>query len=241
MAKRRKQTPTERAYSKQVKRIKQFISRAEKRGYQFDNSVLPQRPKRVTQASVRKLAKLTPDKLYKKAVYGGLATDGEIVPAIEGRKLERSLRAKKAAQTRKYRLSKPVQEPTNTLGFVPPENILDDASFFDYSVISQWYATLELFSSGESYNLLRAWMGNIVRTHGKHNAAIMLQNGIENGHLLTWDVVYKAEKAVSYIGYMIDYLPDEGVLYKEEMLDKIEYMKRLGDALEQDEDWEYPL
>ena len=40
---------------------------------------------------------------------------------------------------------------------------------------------------------------------------------------------------------MLDYLPDEGILYKEEMLDKIEYMKRLGDALEQDEDWEYPL
>ena len=94
MAKRRKQTPAERAYSKQVKRIKQFISRAEKRGYQFSENVLPQRPKRVTQASVRKLAKLTPEKLYQKAVYGGLASGGEIVPAIEGVKLERSLRGK---------------------------------------------------------------------------------------------------------------------------------------------------
>ena len=77
MAKRRKQTPAERAYSKQVKRIKQFIRRAEKRGYQFSEDVLPQRPKRVTQASVRKLAKLTPDKLYQKAVYGGFASVGE--------------------------------------------------------------------------------------------------------------------------------------------------------------------
>lgn len=129
MAKRRKQTPAERAYSKQVKRIKQFISRAEKRGYQFSENVLPQRPKRVTQASVRKLAKLTPEKLYQKAVYGGLASGGEIVPAIEGVKLERSLRAKKAAETRKYRLAEPVQEPTNTPGFVPPENISEDVSF----------------------------------------------------------------------------------------------------------------
>ena len=40
---------------------------------------------------------------------------------------------------------------------------------------------------------------------------------------------------------MIDYLPDEGVLYKEQMLDKVEYMKRMGDALEQEEDWEYPF
>lgn len=241
MAKRRKQTPAERAYSKQVKRIKQFISRAEKRGYQFSEDVLPQRPKRVTQASVRKLAKLKPEKLYQKAVYGGLATGGEIVPATEGVKLERSSRAKKAAETRKYRLAEAVQEPTNTHGFVPPENISEDIAFFDAVVISNWYGTLETFSNGEAYGLLRSWMGNTVRTKGIHDTAIMLEDGAENGHLLTWEVVYKHENAVLYIGYVLDYLPDEGVLYKEEMLDKIEYMIRLGDALEQDEDWEYPL
>lgn len=135
----------------------------------------------------------------------------------------------------------PTQEPTNTPGFVPPENISEDVAFFDNVVISQWYATLSTFSNGEAYGLLRTWMGNTVRTEGKHNTAIMLQDGAENGHLLTWEVVYKHDNAVLYIGYMLDYLPDEGILYKEEMLDKIEYMKRLGDALEQDEDWEYPL
>lgn len=67
--------------------------------------------------------------MYKKAVYGGLASGGEIVPATEGVKLERSLRAKKAAETRKYRLAEPVQEPTNTPGFVPPENISEDGTF----------------------------------------------------------------------------------------------------------------
>ena len=40
---------------------------------------------------------------------------------------------------------------------------------------------------------------------------------------------------------MMDYLPDQGILYKEQMLDKIEYMKSLGDALEQEEDWENPV
>lgn len=242
MAKRKsKQTPNQRAYAKQVKRIKQFIRRAEKRGYQFSENVLPKRPKRITQASIRKLALLTPEKLYQKAVYGGEATAGEIVKGTEGIKLERKVSAQKAAQTRKYRLSEPTQEPTNTPGFVPPENISEDESFFDAVVISNWYGTLETFSNGEAYALLRSWMGNTVRTEGIHNTAIMLQDGAENGHLLTWEVVYKHDNAVLYIGYMLDYLPDEGVLYKEEMLDKIEYMKRLGDALEQDEDWEYPL
>lgn len=241
MAKRHKQTPTERAYSKQIRRIKQFIRRAEKRGFHFNENVLPKRPNRITQASVRKLAKLTPDKLYEKAEYASPLSYGEIVPAIEGLKLERSARAKKATETRKYRLSEPRQEPTNTQGFLPPENISKDESFFENVVISQWFATLELFSNGEAYSLLRSWMTSTIKTDGKHNTAIMLQLGAENGHLLTWEIVYKNDNAVLYIGYMLDYLPDQGVLYKEETLDRIEYMKRLGDALEQDENWEYPL
>lgn len=241
MAKRHKQTPTERAYSKQVRRIKQFISRAEKRGFHFNENVLPKRPNRITQASVRKLAKLTPEKLYQKAEYAGSATYGEVVSGVKGARLERSLRAKKAAETRKYRLLEPRQEPTNTQGFLPPENISEDESFFENVVISQWFATLELFSNGEAYSLLRSWMNSTIKTEGKHNTAIMLQLGAENGHLLTWEIVYKNDNAVLYIGYMLDYLPDQGVLYKEETLDRIEYMKRLGDALEQDENWEYPL
>lgn len=155
--------------------------------------------------------------------------------------LTRKLKQLKPKELKQLATPKPTQEPTNTPGFIPPENMSQDESFFDNVVISQWYGTLGEFSNGEAYNLLRSWMGNTIRTEGKHNTAIMLQDGAENGHLLTWDVVYKHDNAVLYIGYMLDYLPDEGVLYKEEILDKIEYMKRLGDALEQDEDWENPL
>lgn len=79
-------------YNRNVKRIKQFIRKAEKRGYKFPEIKLPKGGK---------IRELTPEKLYKKAVYGGAETFGEIVPAEQGRKLERSARAKKAAQTRK--------------------------------------------------------------------------------------------------------------------------------------------
>lgn len=163
---------------------------------------------------------------------------------VKGKELTKlTLELKKLTSKELKKLAKPInkQDPSNTDSFVPPYNLSDDDSFFENVVISQWYATLEQFSNGEAYGLLRSWMGNTVRTEGKHNTAIMLQDGAENGHLLTWEVVYKHDNAVLYIGYMLDYLPDEGVLYKEEMLDKIEFMKRLGDALEQDEDWEYPL
>lgn len=79
-------------YNRNVKRIKQFIRRAEKRGYKFPEIKLPKGAK---------IRELTPEKLYKKAVYGGAETFGEIVPAEQGLKLERSAMAKKAYQTKK--------------------------------------------------------------------------------------------------------------------------------------------
>lgn len=230
MAKRRKQTPAERAYNKQVKRIKQFISRAEKRGYQFSKDVLPQRPNRVTQASVRKLTKLTPEKLYKKAVYGGLASGGEIVPAIEGLKLERSLRVKKAVETRKYRLAEPVQELTNTPGFIPPENISDDVSFFDSVVITGFKSHVRQFNEHAS-NLLLSWLDRILATNDAHDVATMLNDGAEAGLIVTYQIVYSQDKLTQYMSEMLNYLPEAGQLFKAEMMD----------ALEQEEDYSSPL
>ena len=121
-----------------------------------------------------------------------------------------------------------------------PDNKNEDDSFFTRTVITQWYAKLLEFSNGEAYGLLRAWMGGIIRENGKNNTAIMLQNGADNGHILTWETVYKIGKATLYIGYMIDFIPDQGIFYKEKWMDKIEYMKTLGEALEESEDWEFP-
>lgn len=81
----------------------------------------------------------------------------------------------------------------------------------------------------------------MISENGKHSVAKMLNDGAEAGNILTWDIAYKVDQAVTYISNMLDYLPDQGVLYKEETLDRVEYMKRFGDALEQDEDWEEPV
>lgn len=230
MAKRHKQTPTERAYSKQVRRIKQFISRAEKRGFHFNENALPKRPNRITQASVRKLAKLTPDKLYEKAEYAGTLSYGEIVPSIEGLKLERSARAKKGAETKKYKLSHPTQEPTNTKGFIPPENISEDTSFFDAVVISGFKAHVRQFNEHAS-NLLLSWLDKILATNDVHDVATMLNDGAEAGLIVTYQIVYSQDKLTQYMSEMLDYLPEAGELFKAEMMD----------AMEEEEDYSSPL
>ena len=100
MAKERTLSPTERAYSAQVKRIKNFIRRAEKRGYIFNENTLPTKPKRITQASVRRLQKLTSQQLYKKAQYSGQLSEGKTVSAQTGLQLEKRARIAKAKETR---------------------------------------------------------------------------------------------------------------------------------------------
>lgn len=60
-------TVAQQAYKKELKRVKQLIRRAEQRGYTFESNPLPKVPKRITEASVRKLEKITHKTLYKKA------------------------------------------------------------------------------------------------------------------------------------------------------------------------------
>lgn len=111
MAKKRTLLPTERAYSAQVKRIKNFIRRAEKRGYIFNENTLPTKPKRITQASVRRLQRLRPQQLYKKAQYSGQLSEGKTVSAQTGLQLEKRARIAKAKETReRKRLAKQADE-----------------------------------------------------------------------------------------------------------------------------------
>lgn len=96
-----KQQAINKAYAKERSRIRSFLRRASKRGYQFPEDIIPAIPKRKTEASIRKLKRLTKDVMYEKAIYGGSASYGEIVSGKEGLKLERKERAKRASETRK--------------------------------------------------------------------------------------------------------------------------------------------
>lgn len=115
-----KQQAINKAYAKERNRVKAFVRRAEKRGYSFPESIIPSIPKRKTEASIRKLKKLTKEKLYSKASYGGEAAFGEIVSGKEGLKLERQLRAKRAAETRKEKKEAEQRFWTSTDGTKTP-------------------------------------------------------------------------------------------------------------------------
>lgn len=102
-----KQTPNQKAFTKESNRIKKFISRAQKRGYVFPKSVLSllEKPKQVRKSRIDKLKSLSATELYKKATFTNPLT-GEVMTGTEGRKLERSLSAKKGWEKRKSTVSR---------------------------------------------------------------------------------------------------------------------------------------
>lgn len=86
-------------YDKQRKRIKQFVKRAEKRGYTFTGDVIPPKITDATIADVEGLQALTADVLYTKATYTD-PTTGRTISGTKRRAIERSEAGKKAYKTR---------------------------------------------------------------------------------------------------------------------------------------------
>lgn len=98
-----KLTPNQMAFKKELNRIKRFVRNARKRGYEFDDNVLPKQPKRVTRKKLEEIKNIKPSNLYDKAVYRDEISQ-EIFTGQQGRRIERyraSLKAKKTREKNK--------------------------------------------------------------------------------------------------------------------------------------------
>lgn len=104
--KKKKPTLNQQLYEKELRRLKQFIRRTEKRGFRYAEDVIPEKPKRITKKSIERLQKLTPQELYKKATYKD-PTTGEELTGEQGRKAERKRAATKGAKTKRTKRKPP--------------------------------------------------------------------------------------------------------------------------------------
>lgn len=94
---RKKKSANQKAYEKELNRIKRFIRNAEKRGFRFSDFELPKPPARYTKKQVEKLKELTSTKLYHKATYLDPET-GKVVGGLRGRTIERRTAARKGIE-----------------------------------------------------------------------------------------------------------------------------------------------
>lgn len=97
-----KQSQNQKLWQKEIKRIKSFIKRAEKKGYTFDYNI-PETPKRVTKQSLRELkSETTPTKMYAKSTWTDWVS-GETESGKEHKKQVRKEAGLKAQKTKKQK------------------------------------------------------------------------------------------------------------------------------------------
>lgn len=100
MGKTTKKSQLLKEYNKERNRIKRFIRNAEKRGYVFEPNLIPPRPKTITSGSIRRLSKIRPAQLYKKA-YAISAVTGQPITVEQKKREIREEASRKAWETRR--------------------------------------------------------------------------------------------------------------------------------------------
>lgn len=195
-------------YRKERRRIQQFIRRAEKRGYKFEYN-LPTKPKKVTQSSINRLKKVTPEYLYRRGTYGGEAASGEIVPAAVGVKKERKVRSQKAAVTRKEKKQRESALPYDSYVDVIINNY--KGSYHKYT-----FPTVEVLD-----RMLIEW----VAKYGKAAVAEMISEAADSGVEITFETMYYPNEFSSYILRLVQHMPEVSQLYMDELTDAMESME----------------
>ena len=230
-------------HAKELKRVKQFITRAEKRGYRFTDTF----KQSLKELSTQKLKALKPEKLYKLST--ALSEAGEIITGTEYRKLERIKSALKGAETRRIKKQKiRIQEHKEPYypdgGEIIYGNILED--FIErlqeptpvYSVSSRGREfkkpDLLIQESNRQKNYLLNLTFNVAREIGQSELGWRLEAKADTVQSLTNYVLYgsnasKIQSAATELASIIN----NGAL-------TLQQLKDIGEQEEYNEDWSEP-
>lgn len=214
MAKRKsKLTPTQQEYRRERQRIQRQINRMTNRAYVVPD-LLPKIPKKITEASVRRLKKITTEKLYKESRFVDIET-GEILTSKEGQKLELSRRRKPKQK---------VQAPPPT-PIAPPE---PDYVMFDKQILTVFTMEMtEIFGRNERlFNYITRWYNMSLEKYGAEEMAEALEKAKSEGLFPGWEAVSDSEILVGKLEAITNLMAINS-----------ESREELFEELEQLEDW----
>lgn len=159
-------------HQKQLRRVRDFIRRAKRRGYEFS----PELTSNLSNLSAQKLKSLTPNKLYEQAVSKIYGTE---MSGTKAREIERSISAKKGAQTRR---SKAEDIRHNYYQRTNPQQESDEPSSYEDTVLTQIYDLLDTYITSSTINLsyganlLKETLDSEIATFGRVKVAQALEN-----------------------------------------------------------------
>lgn len=210
-------------YKKQVKRLKQAVRRAEKRGYIVPENVIPKQPKRITKKSVERLKKITTKEIYSKSEKLDFET-GELIPGEVARKQERSESAKKAAKTRKEKRYN--AEKGESEYYEPQYETFPSGADI---IIGNFKAEMTRFPE-VSQPIVNQWLDRLLRDYSKEDVAEMLENAAAQGLGVDYSIAYREDLLLDRLSEMLDLLPGASTGNKIDIMEAMEY----------EEDWEMP-
>lgn len=207
------------AYRRERQRIQRQINRMTKRGYDVPE-LLPKIPKKITEASVRRLKKITTEKLYKESRFIDFET-GEILTSEEGQKLEKARR----------RRPKPKEQPSIPTASTPlpgPISAGDEYVIFDRQILTVFTMEMtEIFGRNEKlFNYITRWYNRALEKYGAEEMAEVLEQAKAQGMFPGWEAVSDSEILVGKLEAITNL-----------MAINAESREELFEELEQLEDW----
>lgn len=219
---KRKLTPIQQQYRKERRRIQNAMNRLDKQGYVLPEDLLPPIPKKVTQASINRLKKITSESIYKKSKKLDFET-GEAIPGIVARDKARSQRAKEAARRRSFK-----QEYVSPQFYTEPPQYTTFPSGADI-IISNFRSDVIGRFPESAGPILNRWLDGLLAQQDKEDVANMLETAAANGVVIDYKVAYNTEALMGAIADFMDYLETTSG-FKQDLMDTLEF----------EEDWEFP-
>lgn len=219
---KRKLTPIQQQYRKERRRIQNAMNRLDKQGYVLPEDLLPSIPKKVTQASINRLKKITSESIYKKSKKLDFET-GETIPGIVARDKARSQRAKEAARRRSFK-----QEYVSPQFYTEPPQYTTFPSGADI-IISNFRSDVIGRFPESAGPILNRWLDGLLAQQDKEDVANMLETAAANGVVIDYKVAYNTEALMGAIADFMDYLETTSG-FKQDLMDTLEF----------EEDWEFP-
>lgn len=228
MGKTTKKAQLLKEYNKERKRIKRFIRYAEKRGYVFEPNLIPPKPKTITSGSIRRLSKIRPAQLYKKA-YAISAVTGQPI-TVEQRK--REIREEAARKSWETRRRKKDEEEYNRIKSNVEWQQTFSASKLVWNKVQDMIASVSVQQS-ESADLLNKLLNSEIKKYGVDSVLYSIAQASEE-FLSTCEVIirYHPSSAVSRTAVQHLYTLISGHLPSEE--EQVE----IDNAIADDETWE---
>ena len=211
-----KKSKSVRQYNKQIQRLNKINRKAQQKGLKLDlrtptpkESKVEKKQLQEIRAQVRRASDQVKEQKTDNKVQ---VTQKQLAKAIQKRQQRlkpfkpskvKSIKQQRQKQIEESRSYYTPEEPET----IPPDTVNEDTDFYSDSIIATYKDEIHRFPNSAEPILLQ-WLERLISKHGKKLVANMIQEGAEEGLILTGEIAYDNGKLYGYIAEMMFHLKE---------------------------------